>query len=90
MKTYLITAVAAAVTFATSSFALAQSYPYGYPPYGYTPYTYGGYATAPYGDAVPSYVTPYGTYPPYTYDPDPGLAAQLRSDFNRGVDTPGR
>jgi hypothetical protein len=88
MKTYLITAVVAAAAFAAPSSTFAQPYPYGYAPY--APYTYGGYAIPPYGDAVPAYVTPYGSYPPYTYDPDPGLAAQLRSDFNRGVDTPGR
>jgi hypothetical protein len=82
MKIYLITAMVAAATITASTFALAQSYPYGYGPYGNA-----GYAIGPYGDALPGYTSPYGSYPPYTYDPDPGLSAQLRSDFNRGVDS---
>jgi hypothetical protein len=49
-----------------------------------------GYGIAPYGHAVPHYTSRYGRYPAYTYDPDPRLRAMLRSDFNRGVDTPGR
>jgi hypothetical protein len=44
---------------------------------------------APYGYANPAYSSRYGTYPSYTYDPDPRLRSQLRSDFNRGVDFPG-
>jgi hypothetical protein len=80
---------------ASGSVAFAQSpWPYsgGYGPYPGGPggYYYPAYPIAPYGYANPSYSTPYGTYPAYTYDPDPGLAAQLRSDFNRGVDSPGR
>jgi hypothetical protein len=86
MKIYLITAMIAAATITASTFALAQSYPYGYAPYGYAPYGNGGYASGPYGDVLPAYRTPYGSYPPHTYDPDQGLSAQMRSDFNRGVD----
>jgi hypothetical protein len=53
-------------------------------------YYYGyGYSIAPYGYARPHYNTPYGRYPSYTYDPDSRLRAMMRSDFNRGVDTPG-
>ena len=48
-----------------------------------------GYPISPYGYGTPSYSSRYGTYPSYTYDPDPNLRAQLRSDFNRGVDFPG-
>jgi len=44
---------------------------------------------APYGCASPSYTSRYGTYPSHTYDPDRRLRAQMRSDFNRGVDFPG-
>jgi hypothetical protein len=47
------------------------------------------YHIAPYGYGSPSYSSRYGTYPSYTYDPDPRLRSQLRSDFNRGVDFPG-
>ena len=50
---------------------------------------YSGYSVAPYGYATPAYDSGYGRYPAYTYDPDPRLRAMLRSDFNRGVDTPG-
>jgi hypothetical protein len=49
-----------------------------------------GYRIAPYGHAVPHYTSRYGRYPSYTYDPDPRLRGMLRSDFNRGVDIPGR
>jgi hypothetical protein len=78
-----------------ASMAFAQSplpYSGGYGPYNYAPgaYDYTVYPAAPYGYANPSYSTPYGTYPAWTYDPDPGLSAQLRSDFNRGVYSPGR
>jgi len=49
-----------------------------------------GYPIAPYGtNAGPFYSSPYGTYPSWTYDPDPNLRAQLRSEFNRGVEFPG-
>jgi hypothetical protein len=84
-----------AILVASASVAFAQSpapYRGGYGPYAGAPggYYYPEYPIAPYGYATPSYSSPYGTYPAYTYDPDPGLSAQLRSDFNRGVDTPGR
>jgi hypothetical protein len=91
IKTLAVATVVAACT----SVAFAQSpppywgnygYPYGYPGEGALP----AFPIAPYGDANPSYSSSYGTYPAYTYDPDPWLRAQLRSDFNRGVDTPGR
>jgi hypothetical protein len=48
-----------------------------------------GYPIAPYGNARPAYSSRYGTYPSWTYDPDPGMRAQLRSEFNRGVEFPG-
>src|SRR5262249_26966367 len=48
-----------------------------------------GYPIAPYGNATPSYSSRYGTYPSWTYDPDPNMRAQLRSEFNRGVEFPG-
>jgi hypothetical protein len=72
---------------AAASVALAQSPPpywgsYGYPGEGALP----AFPIAPYGDANPSYSSYYGTYPAYTYDPDPYLRARLRSDFNRAVD----
>jgi hypothetical protein len=47
------------------------------------------YPIAPYGYGSPAYSSRYGTYPSHTYDPDPRLRSQLRSDFNRGVDFPG-
>jgi hypothetical protein len=68
----------AMVVTASASLAVAQT-----PPHRYHP----DYPAAPYGCANPCYTTPYGTYPAYTYDPDPRLSAQLRSEFNRGVDT---
>ena len=84
-------AITAAIIAGSASVAFAQSPPYsgGYGPY-YYPGASGGYdfmvyPIAPYGYATPSYSTRYGTYPAWTYDPDPGLSAQLRSDFNRGV-----
>jgi hypothetical protein len=94
LKAIKTLAIMTAIT-ASASVAFAQSpppYSGGYGPYPDAPggYYYPGYPIAPYGYATPSYSTPYGTYPAYTYDPDPGLSAQLRSDFNRGVDTPGR
>jgi hypothetical protein len=52
-------------------------------------HTYSGYSVAPYGYATPAYDSSYRRYPAYTYDPDPRLRSMLRSDFNRGVDTPG-
>lgn len=52
-------------------------------------YYYWDYSIAPYGHGGPYYQSRYGRYPAYTYDPDPRLRAMLRSDFNRGVDTPG-
>jgi hypothetical protein len=45
--------------------------------------------SALYSYGSPFHASRYGTYPSYTYDPDPRLRRQLRSDFNRGVDTPG-
>ena len=80
MKTYLITAGIAVAVITASTFAFAQQYPYGSAPY--------GYGIGPYGYGSPGYTTPYGRYPAHTYDPDPGLSAQMRSDFNRGVDAP--
>jgi hypothetical protein len=59
------------------------------PAFAYNHYRH-GYGIAPYGQAVPHYTTRYGRYPAYTYDPDPRLRGMLRSDFNRGVDIPGR
>jgi hypothetical protein len=57
--------------------------------YGYYNPTH-GYPIAPYGPyAGPYYSSQYGTYPSWTYDPDPNLRAQLRSEFNRGVEFPG-
>jgi hypothetical protein len=59
------------------------------PSYGYRNPT-NGYPIAPYGPyAGPYYSSHYGTYPSWTYDPDPNLRAQLRSEFNRGVEFPG-
>jgi hypothetical protein len=57
--------------------------------HGYYPGPRYGYPIAPYGNAQPSYSSRYGTYPSWTYDPDPGMRAQLRSEFNRGVEIPG-
>jgi hypothetical protein len=83
----------AMVIAASASVAFAQSPPpywggYGYPGEGAVPAP--AFPIAPYGDANPSYSGYYGTYPAYSWDPDPYLRAQLRSDFNRGVDFPGR
>ena len=81
-----IVAIATATVVAAPTLALADSlYQYGACPVA----PYGAYPIAPYGDGVPSYSSRYGTYPSYTYDPDPRLRSQLRSDFNRGVDFPG-
>jgi hypothetical protein len=92
MSKAIKTLALAMVVTASESVAFAQSpspYSGGYGPYpgGPRAYYYPEYPVAPYGYANPFYSTPYGTYPAYTYDPDPGLSAQLRSDFNRGVDT---
>lgn len=57
--------------------------------HGYYPGPAYGHPIAPYGNAKPSYSSRYGTYPSWTYDPDPGMRAQLRSEFNRGVEIPG-
>jgi hypothetical protein len=82
-----IIAVPAAAAFAQAP----PSYPYGPgAPGSYYSEMGPGFPIAPYGYGTPSYSGYYGTYPAYTYDPDPNLRAQLRSDFNRGVDTPGR
>jgi hypothetical protein len=77
MKTYLIAATlaAATVTAPTLSFAYYHHHH--------------GYLSAPYGHGYPAYASRYGRYPASTYDPDPRLRAQLRSDFNRGVNSPG-
>jgi hypothetical protein len=73
-----VVATALAPTVAQARYYRHHHYYYGY-----------GDSIAPYGYARPHYNTPYGRYPAYTYDPDPRLRAMLRSDFNRGVDTPG-
>ena len=78
MKTYLIAVGIGVAAITAPTLALAQQNPY--PP---APYQYG---IGPYGYGSPGYTTPYGRYPSHTYDPDPGLSAQMRSDFNRGVD----
>jgi hypothetical protein len=77
-------ALATAATVVAPTFATARHY------YHYGRYYYSGYWSAPYGHAVPHVNTPYGRFPSYTRDPDPRLRAMLRSDFNRGVDAPGR
>ena len=78
----------AMVIAASSSVAFGQSPPYwgsyGYPREGALPAP--AFPIAPYGYAIPSYSSYFGTYPAYTYDPDPWLRAQLRSDFYRGVE----
>jgi hypothetical protein len=82
--------VAALVTVPT--FALATSrhhHRHAVPMYSYGNPNPHGYPIAPYGYATPSYSSRYGTYPSWTYDPDPGMRAQLRSEFNRGVEFPG-
>jgi len=89
---HVVTALVTASALATATLALADSRHHhrrGVPPAYYNP-SYGyGYPIAPYGYATPSYSSRYGTYPAHTYDPDPNLRSQLRSDFNRGVDFPG-
>jgi hypothetical protein len=93
-----IALVSGAVAAAGPTFAASRHHhrhliaPYGY---GYgdgynNPGPAYGYPIAPYGtNAGPYYTSRYGTYPSWTYDPDPNLRAQLRSEFNRGVETPG-
>ena len=79
MKSYCVAYVAAAIVAASAvaapSLALARYHHH--------------YWNAPYGHGHPAYHSRYGTYPSYTYDPDPRLRGQLRSDYNRGVDFPG-
>jgi len=89
----VIKTLALAMVFAASASALAQSPPpywgsYGYPGEGAVPApAFQAFPIAPYGNANPSYSSYYGTYPAYTWDSDPYLRAQMRSDFNRGVYT---
>jgi hypothetical protein len=78
MKAYLLAGAVAAATVATPTLSFA-----------YYHHRHHGYFSAPYGHGYPAYTTRYGRYPAYTYDPDPRLRAQLRTDFNRGVDFPG-
>ena len=84
---WLALALATAATAMAPSLAAAKYYRHRH--YYYSDPSYSGYSVAPYGYASPHYDTAYGRYPAYTYDPDPRLRAMLRSDFNRGVDTPG-
>lgn len=81
---FSVVALVAAAMMAASgpTFAKARHH-YRHPSYGY------GYPIAPYGNARPAYSSRYGTYPSWTYDPDPAMRAQLRSEFNRGVEFPG-
>jgi hypothetical protein len=94
MKSSLTVLVVVASTIAEPTSALATSrhhYRHSAPLYRYDNLgpAY-AYPTAPYGtNAGPFYSSPYGTYPSWTYDPDPNLRAQLRSEFNRGVEFPG-
>jgi hypothetical protein len=84
---WLALALATAATAVAPSLAAAKYYRHRH--YYYSDPSYSGTSIAPYGYASPHYDTAYGRYPAYTYDPDPRLRAMLRSDFNRGVDTPG-
>jgi hypothetical protein len=93
---YVFVAAALAAAAATSAPSVASEKTRHHHRYYHAPaYTYGdpayrgGYPVSPYGNGRPAYASPYGTYPSYTYDPDPTLRAQLRTDFNRGVDFPG-
>jgi hypothetical protein len=88
MKRSILIALALAAVATAALPTLAEARYYRHRHY-YGPGYYSGYSIAPYGYASPHYDTPYGRYPLYTYDPDPRLRAMLRSDFNRGVDTPG-
>jgi hypothetical protein len=72
---YVAAAIVAAAAVAAPNLALARYHHH--------------YWNAPYGHGHPAYHSRYGTYPSYTYDPDPRLRGQLRSDYNRGVDFPG-
>jgi hypothetical protein len=79
-----VVAASAAVAFAQSP--LPGSYG-GPPPGSYSAYYPSPtFPIAPYGYAEPSYSNEFGTYPAYSWDPDPYLRARLRSDFNRGVE----
>jgi hypothetical protein len=78
----IVLALATVAVTAASTLAEAKYYRHRYYDSGY----WGG---APYGYANPGYSTRYGRYPAHTWDPDPRLRAMMRSDFNRGVDTPG-
>jgi|HubBroStandDraft_6_1064221.scaffolds.fasta_scaffold1009975_1 hypothetical protein len=73
----VVTTLATAMTIAAPTLAFANSHHHRKHP------------IAPYGYGTQSYSDRYGTYPSYTYDPDPNVRAQRRSDFNRGVDFPG-
>jgi hypothetical protein len=84
----VVTLVAAATLVPAPTFAKARHH-HRHPAYGYDNGPGYGYPIAPYGNAKPSYSSRYGTYPSWTYDPDPGMRAQLRSEFNRGVEMPG-
>jgi hypothetical protein len=84
---WLALALATAATAVAPSLAAAKYYRHRH--YYNSDPSYSGTSIAPYGYASPHYDTAYGRYPAYTYDPDPRLRAMLRSDFNRGVDTPG-
>jgi hypothetical protein len=87
---WLALALATAATAVAPSLAAAKYYRHRHHYYSYySDPSYSGPSIAPYGYASPHYDTAYGRYPAYTYDPDPRLRAMLRSDFNRGVDTPG-
>jgi hypothetical protein len=91
MKSFpTITMLAATAIIAAPTLALATSRHHHHHsvPYGYAN-PRPSYPIAPYGYATPSYSSRYGTYPSWTYDPDPNLSAQLRSEFNRGADFPG-
>ena len=94
MKSSLALVALVVGTFASPGPILATShhhYRHHVPAQGYYyPGPASGYPIAPYGrNAGPYYSSQYGTYPSWTYDPDPNLRAQLLSDFNRGVDFPG-
>jgi hypothetical protein len=82
-KAIKVLAITTAAIIVTSASAFAQSPPPYWGSYGYPGE---GGSLAPYGDANPSYRSYYGTYPAHSWDPDPNLRAQLRSDFNRGAD----
>jgi hypothetical protein len=95
MKSTLALVALVASTLAVSAPTLANTRHHHYrhvvPLYGYdNPGVRYRYYAAPYGtNAGPYYSSPYGTYPSWTADPDPNMRAQLRSEFNRGVEIPG-